>query len=80
MSRLSKQVKVPVGEGAVADPVKDPENEPGGPCEEQKNKIGFPQGFEDPSEEIEEDQWCVEYYEENINHFYVCKVTSLMNF
>ena len=80
MSRLSKQVKVPVGEGAVADPVKDPENEPGGSCQKEDNQVCFPERLKNPTEKIEQDQGGVEYYEENINHFYVCKVTSLMNF
>ena len=59
MSKIAKNIEVPVSQGTVSKSVKDTQDQPGSGSQQEDDKIQEPGFFPDPSKEIEQYQACM---------------------
>lgn len=78
--QFTEHAEMPVGQGAVSESVKDPQDNPGAGRKQQADQVDAPGLFPDPAEKVEQHQAGVENGKENIQdphtsinvqHFYL---------
>ena len=56
VSKFTEYIKVPVGQGAVSNSIKDAQNNPGSTSQQQADEIKTPGFLPDPSKQVEENK------------------------
>ncbi len=66
MAQMFQDTEMPVGEGTVAPSVKDPQQRPGGPGEEQRDQVRQSRLLPDPPGQVKDHQSQVKDQEKNV--------------
>lgn len=61
---------MPVGQGAVSQSIKDPQDKPGCGSQQEADKIQTPCSLPDPSEEVEQDEAGMKDRKEDVEKFH----------